>query len=143
MSGYLKFDMTGCEPIDNVLRMVEAAGDGCHHTEDWHEFDYIQQINETAKESAEMIRLAAGFRRDPGWIAEREAMQAQHAALCVALDEIGGASRHYSGTCRWCGVDVETMHEETCPASIAYAALAQTRSPATDDNDKAREGMAP
>ena len=35
MSGYLRFKMTGKEPIDKILRVLKQAGDLYHHTEQW------------------------------------------------------------------------------------------------------------
>lgn len=35
MSGYLYFDRTGHKEVDEILSMIERAGDGHHHTSFW------------------------------------------------------------------------------------------------------------
>lgn len=51
MSGYLYFDRTGHKEVDDIISMIEQAGDGCHHTSFWDDSEdgrpsYIEQINE-------------------------------------------------------------------------------------------------
>lgn len=51
MSGYLYFDRTGHKEVDEILSMIERAGDGHHHTSFWDDSEngdpsYIDQINE-------------------------------------------------------------------------------------------------
>ena len=48
MSGYLSFERTGHKEVDDILSMIEKAGDGYHHTEMWIEGDpsYHDMIDE-------------------------------------------------------------------------------------------------
>lgn len=51
MSGYLYFERTGHKEVDEILTMIERAGDGQHHTSFWDDSEdgnpsYIDQINE-------------------------------------------------------------------------------------------------
>lgn len=61
MSGYLDFKETGVPAIDKILTMLEAAGNGYHHTEMWGEKDgdepsYIDRIQAAADEAAAAFR---------------------------------------------------------------------------------------
>ena len=37
MSGYLRFQRTGLEVVDDILSTIERAGDAFHHTSQWQE----------------------------------------------------------------------------------------------------------
>jgi len=61
MSGYLQFERTGHKEVDDILWMIEQAGDAYHHTNQWHdsfkfsdgivEPSYIDQINQKIREA--------------------------------------------------------------------------------------------
>ena len=40
MSGYLRFQRTGLEVVDDILSTIERAGDAFHHTSQWQEKTY-------------------------------------------------------------------------------------------------------
>lgn len=61
---YYWFSLTGCEPVDKILREVAAAGESYHNTDcwrderDWDEEDprsYMERIQDAANEAAAMI----------------------------------------------------------------------------------------
>ena len=63
MSGYLNFDITGDEKIDAIVDILNQAGDGFHHTEDWNEpmsgyggRSYIDLIQEAFNNAATKVR---------------------------------------------------------------------------------------
>ena len=53
---YYSFRATGCQEVDEILRLVAAAGKGFHHTESWNDNDYgpsyIERIQEAANKAA-------------------------------------------------------------------------------------------
>jgi len=61
MSGYLQFCATGERVIDDLLHLLEMAGNGYHHTNGWVEEgyggepSYVDQIDALAKKKAEEI----------------------------------------------------------------------------------------
>lgn len=51
MSGYLDFERTGHKEVDEILWLMEQAGDAYHHTRQWsdsenNEPSYMDKINE-------------------------------------------------------------------------------------------------
>lgn len=45
---YYSFDRTGTLAVDRVLSAVAVAGKGCHNTEDWDDYGYVDKIQEAA-----------------------------------------------------------------------------------------------
>lgn len=43
MSGYLRFNGSGCAPIDKIASEINTAGDMYHHTEAWHDNDVLEK----------------------------------------------------------------------------------------------------
>jgi hypothetical protein len=37
MSGYLAYNLTGVDVVDNIISSLEYAGNGYHHTSQWGE----------------------------------------------------------------------------------------------------------
>ena len=52
MSGYLSFNRTGIPSVDNLIDVIESAGDGYHNTADWSE------ENKDGKSSLNLIQEA-------------------------------------------------------------------------------------
>jgi hypothetical protein len=101
------------EALEKVLRAIHPEDDYC--------------------EIADAI-LAAGFRRDPGWIAVSERMPGDRELVLVAFHSFNGR-RVMSDN--W-DAKRNTFHNA---GSDAYAWMPWPLPPAPDDNDKAREGM--
>lgn len=65
---YFAFSETGVRCVDEILSAVACAGKGYHHTEDWAEGGYIDQIQSAAGRAAalfdarsELIKLAKQY----------------------------------------------------------------------------------
>jgi len=60
MSGYLYFEKTGVDAIDNILAEVKKSGDAYHSTSGWNERDpdynngesYVELIQKAANEAS-------------------------------------------------------------------------------------------
>ena len=60
MNGYLNFDLTGIEEIDNIIRVLESASSGYHCTSKWNthddnELSYSEMLQEALNEAASKI----------------------------------------------------------------------------------------
>lgn len=63
MSGYLDFENTGVEEIDNILNAIWQAGTVYHHTSDWLIDEYggetlVDRIQKAANRAADAMREA-------------------------------------------------------------------------------------
>lgn len=65
---YYWFDLTGCEPVDKILREIAAAGKSYHNTDcwadenDWNEEDprsWMERIQDAANEAAAIFTRVA------------------------------------------------------------------------------------
>lgn len=71
MSGYLYFDGTGSDEIDEILTTIERAGRAYHHTRDWTTPDdeglsEADRIQAAAQKAADAVRLTCRAARDHG-----------------------------------------------------------------------------
>lgn len=96
MSGYLRFSRTGFKPFDDVIEMLEAAGDAYHHTGQWADDGWGGEKPYTDQIDGKIIEASAQYQHKEAELAYLRARleKAERDA------EICRSERDHSASCK-------------------------------------------